>query len=388
MQYLFAHNEYGRPSGEEEAVRAIASLLQSRGHTMHWLFRSSAEIKSFAGKINAFFSGIYSARGKRDMVAALKQYRPDLVQVQNLYPFLSPSILEACREQGVPVVMRCPNYRIFCPNGLHLSHGEICERCLEGKEYWCVLRNCESDIIKSFGYALRNAVARIRRNILDNVSVFIVLSDFAKRRFAAGGIDAKRIEILPNLMPPVPADIAGRGELGDLITFVGRISPEKGIEDFLAVAKALPQLLFAVAGGTDQMPHLLNSSPSNVQWFGFLKEKELNEVYTRSRMLVFPCRWFEGFPNVVTRAMAMKKPVIASRIGALPEIVEDSRTGFLFEMGNVNDLAYKIERLYRDKTLCLEMGREGRVKALTQYSPEVVYGRLMEIYRKVVPHAV
>jgi len=386
MHVLIAHNKYGAPSGEEQAMEAISALLVNGGHQVSFFLRSSADIVSPLDKVRAFCAGVYSPQSRREMAQVLSQKRPDIVQAQNLFPFLSPSILGACRTNKVPVVMRCPNYRVFCPNGLHLSHGEVCERCLGGKEFWCVLRNCEGDRFKSLGYALRNAVARITRSIIDNVNVFIVLSEFQKQRFIAGGINPERIEILPNIVPAVNGTTSAG--TGDLITFVGRVSPEKGIEDFVRAARSLPDLPFAVAGSTERMPELVAASPKNVKWLGFLKEKELNEAYAQSRMLVFPFRWFEGFPNVVTRAMVLEKPVIAARIGALPEIVADGKTGLLFETGNLEQMVSNIRRLYGDEALCREMGRAGRLKAETQYSPAVVYTRLMEIYQKALKQTV
>jgi glycosyltransferase involved in cell wall biosynthesis len=385
MQILFAHNEYGAPSGEEQAVGSISRLLEAKGHTVFPLIRSSREIEGFGQKARAFFSGVYSFEARRQMANALDQHHPNLVQVQNLYPYLSPSIFKPCRQRGVPIVMRCPNYRLFCPSALHLSHGQVCERCLGGKEYWCVLQNCENDRFKSLGYALRNAVARITRSILDNISIFIVLSQFQKQRFIQAGIPADRLEILPNMVPQIAA--TGTEQPGDLVTFVGRASPEKGISDFVATARRLPDLPFAVAGAADRVPELVASSPPNVQWVGFLKQKELNQICLRSRILVFPFRWFEGFPNVLTQAMALQRPVLAARIGAVPEIVDDGRTGLLFDMGNVEDLVTKLRALYGDLPRCREMGAAGRAKAFSTYSSERVYTRLMEIYQRALTNA-
>lgn len=382
MQILFAHNEYGAPSGEEQAVDTISRLLEEKGHAVFRLFRSTRGIEGFGQKARAFFSGVYSLEGRQLMAEALDQHHPDIVQVQNLYPFLSPSIFKPCRRRGVPVVMRCPNYRLFCPSALHLSHGQFCERCLGGKEYWCVLRNCEDDIFKSLGYALRNSIARITRSILDNVSIFIVLSQFQKRRFIEAGIPADRLEILPNMVPQIAGVVTE--EPGDLVTFIGRATPEKGIGDFVAAARKLPHLPFAVAGATDRVPELVAGSPPNIRWLGFLKEKELNELYVRSRVVVLPSRNFEGFPNVITRAMALQRPVLAAGISSVPEIVDDGRTGILFETGNLEDLVTKLRTLHADPARCREMGAAGRAKALSAYSPEVVYKRLMQIYHRAL----
>ena len=104
--------------------------------------------------------------------------------------------------------------------------------------------------------------------------------------------------------------------------------------------------------------------------------------------LLFPFRWFEGFPNVITHAMALQKPVLAARIGAVPEIVDEGKTGLLFDMGNVEDLVMKLRALYRDPAQCRRMGMAGRAKALSAYSPEGVYARLMEIYQQALSDVV
>lgn len=387
MRILFVHNEYARPSGEEHAVRSLADLVAKHGHRVDWFVRSSAEIRSVAERWLAFCSGVYSFRAKRKMLKTLRLARPHLVQAQNLYPLLSPSVLRACRESSVPVVMRCPNYRLFCPNGLHLSHGEVCERCLDGKEYWCLLRNCERDYCKSLGYALRNSFARISKNILDCVNIFMVLSEFQKKRFIAGGVDPEKIEILPNMSPEMNGGLSGDNP-GHFITFVGRASPEKGIEQFVEAARLLPDLPFAVAGATDRMPQLAANGPKNIQWLGFLAGHSLTELYDRSRILVVPSICFEGFPNSITQAMARARPVIASRIGGVPEIVTDGTTGLLVKAGDVQDMVARIDELYHNPDRCRKMGDAGRVKAEAQYSAEVVYRRLMEIYSKAMGHAV
>jgi glycosyltransferase involved in cell wall biosynthesis len=253
----------------------------------------------------------------------------------------------------------------------------VCEKCLGGKEYWCVVNNCENSLVKSLGYAVRNAAARISRRIVDNVDLFLVLSEFQKQRFMAGGIEENQLKILPNMVPVnggEPSD-----EPGDLVSFVGRISPEKGIEDFLAAAENLPDIRFAVAGNFEQMPGVRERAPKNVQWKGFLQGEDLASFFRQSRVLISPSLCFEGFPNVIASAMAAGKPVIASRLGAVPEIVDHERTGLLFPPGNVAELTACIHRLYDDPDECSRLGQAGQEKAETRYSREAVYGILMDI---------
>lgn len=384
MHVLIAHNDYGKFSGEEHAVQNIAGILTSHGHEVSWLRASSAVIgDSVSQRVKAFLSGIYSVGARRRMEKLLDQTPYDLIQVQNLYPFLSPSVLKPCRSRGIPVVMRCPNYRLFCPNGLHWWHGQVCERCLGGREWQCVVQNCLDSRFKSAGYALRNVFARVTGMILDNVSIFVVLSQFQKQRFVDAGIPSERIEILPNITPKTDGTNASSHD-GEAISFVGRVSPEKGILTFIDAARKLPQHRFIVAGSTDGMPEVTKLAPGNVEFKGFLRGKELDEVFYQSRLLVCPSICFEGFPNSLAQAMAFGKAVIASRIGVLPEIVEDGKTGLLFDPGNGEELAAKIDLLYNSPETCKEMGKAGWEKARTEYSEEMFYPRFMMIYEKAL----
>jgi glycosyltransferase involved in cell wall biosynthesis len=382
---LIAHNDYGKFSGEEHAVQTMAEVLAENGYQVSWLRKTSAGIEnSLYRKMHAFFSGIYSINSRKEIENLLDRNDFDIIQVQNLYPLLSPSILVPCQERNIPVVMRCPNYRLFCPNGLHLSHGTVCEKCLGGCREWnCILHNCEGSFLKSSGYAARNAFARLTGMILDNVSMFIALSEFQKQRFITGGIPADRIEILPNISPSI--DNSQRsGDLGNTISFVGRVSPEKGISTFINAACKLPQYSFAVAGSTNGMPEIVDNAPDNVAFHGFLSGRELDDFFHTSRIMVFPSNWFEGFPNVIAKAMAHGRPVIAAWIGAIPEIVDNSVTGLLFEPGNVDDLVEKIQHLWGNTELCRQLGKAGQKKARSEYSQKKYHDRLMSIYNKAI----
>lgn len=364
-------------------MEATARLLRERGHEVVEFVRSSAEIEHMRlGKARAFFSGVYSWLARRRMRNVLGETRPDIVHVHNVYPLISPSVLVECRRAGMPVVMTVHNYRLVCPNGLHLSRGEVCERCLGGREYWCVLRNCEGSLPKSIGYALRNWVARKRRAFLDNVTMYAALTEFQRQRLIAEGFPAERIAVIPN-MAGGDGHAAG-GAAGDYVAYAGRISPEKGVTHLLSAARRLSDIAFKAAGGYDRMPHLPGEAPANFEFLGHLGTERLNGFYSQARMLVLPSTWFEGFPMTIAEATVRGKPVVCSRIGGLPEIVDDGATGLLFEPGNAADLAEKIRYLWDRRDLCRRMGEAGREKALREYSPEKYYERLMAVYQRAI----
>ena len=121
MKCLVIHNEYGRFSGEEAVLRDIRALLEGNGHVVTPFIRRSDEIPHMLfGEARVFFSGIYSVSSRRRMRRLLAECRPDVVQVQNLFPLISPSVLPECTRAGIPIVMMLPNYRLTCPSGLHM----------------------------------------------------------------------------------------------------------------------------------------------------------------------------------------------------------------------------------------------------------------------------
>lgn len=383
MKVLMVHNEYGRFSGEEAVVERTVRLLEEGGHEVIRLSRSSAEIPQMPmGAVRAFLSGIHSRSSVHAMDRLLETHRPDIVHVHNVYPLISPSVLGRCRRAGVPVAMTVHNYRLICPNGLHLKAGLVCERCAGGREYWCLLRNCEENLLKSAGYALRNYVARVRRCFVDNVTLYAALTEFQRRRLIAEGFPPDRIVVIPNMAQvDVQPDSAGTGEY---VGFVGRISPEKGVEDLLEVARKHPLVDFRAAGSPERMPELPARAPGNFRFLGHLGGDDLRHFYADMRMLVMCSTCFEGFGMVMVEAMLAGKPVVCSRIGGAAEIVEDGVTGLLAEPGSVEDLGEKIRYLYERPELCRKFGRAGREKALREYTPQKYYQRLMAMYRKTI----
>jgi len=382
VKILMVHNEYSIFTGEEAVVQGLLRLLGSRRHEIIPFIRSSTEIPHMRfGKYKAFCNGIYSFSSKRTFRKLLSAHKPDIVHIHNVFPFISPSILCECKKAAIPVVMTVHNYRLFCPTGLYMINGQICEKCNDG-EYWCVLRNCTGSLAKSIGYALRNYVARKRRLYLDNVSIYVALTKFQRQRLIRGGFPADRTFVIPNMFERDGTAVPEK--LGWYVGYVGRISPEKGVETLITAARMYPDISFKAAGSYDRMLHLLAEAPPNFEFCGHLDNQKLEAFYSNSRIIVLCSICYEGFPSVLVEAMIHSKPVSCSRIGGLPEIVDDGVTGLLFEQSNADELAEKIRYLWDRPDLCRKMGEAGREKALREYSPQRYYERLMEVYQRAI----
>ena len=379
MHILVAHNEYGQPSGEERALATFESLMVQRGHRVTNYRRRSSELMDVrVGLAKAFFAGIHNPSARREMARLLDAHQPDAVLIQNLYPLLSPAILAPCRRRNIPVVMRCCNYRLFCPSGLHMHEGRLCERCLgPGREAWCVIRTCEGSLGKSAGYALRNAAARLGGRLIDHVDAFIVLTEFQKQRFIRQGIPADRLVVVSNSVEPW-ADVRAPG---DRVTFIGRVAAEKGIAEFLAFARAMPDIPFAVAGAVKAgEEHLLRDVPANVEMMGYLERPALESLLERTRVLVACSTWFEGFPNTILDAMAAGRPVAAFGVGGISEIVSDEVTGLVLDPADMRGACGRLGELYRDVARCAAMGAAARRKVTASYSRGRVYEAYLQAF--------
>ena len=377
MKFLVIHNDYGVRSGEEVTVDTHCKLLVDRGHRLVFFRRSSAEIpRQRLGTVRAFGSGIFNPIARRRIREVVRQERPAIAFVQNLYPLISPSILPVLRQEGVPVVMRVANFRLVCPNGLLLSRGEICSRCVGGKEYWCILRNCEESLPKSIGYALRNAVARRRRWYLDNVSIYISATRFVKKQITEGCVDGARVHIVSNpVLPPSEGAINYGG--GVYVGYFGRISREKGIPQLLDAARKCPDIPFRLVGSVHSGYRVPDEIPPNVQLGGPLYGDALADFIQGSRVVVSPSTCYETFGMSVAEAMLRARPVVVPNHGVFPELIQDGASGLLHAPADADSLARAIRRVWDDPVFAAGLGKAARERAVNDYDPEAYYARFM-----------
>ena len=383
MKILLIHNRYGKFSGEEAVVEFQIKLLRAHGHQVITYFRSSEELEAMPNaKLKAFFSAFYNPKSIREIKSLLVKENPDVVHIHNMYPLISPAILPYIKKKDIPIVMTVHNYRLLCPNGLFFNKGEICEKCTgPAKELNCITNNCEGSLFKSTGYALRNFWARTNKYYHDNVDTFLCLSTLQYKKLIDNGFKRKKLIIIPN---SYGGDLTHEVEYkhGQYIGYVGRISPEKGSEIILELAKKLPNLKFKIAGANNN-PDVFDNLLENVEYVGFLNKKQLSEFYLDSKFTLFTSVWNETFGLSIIEAFAHKKPVIASHLGASPEIIDDNKTGFIYQSKDLNDLTTKVEHLYFDKLKIKEMGENAYLKLKEKYTPKVYYQKLISIYNQL-----
>lgn len=372
MRVLLVHNDYGKPSGEEAVVAGMRRMLERCGHTVSELRMTSAGLRdTLSGKIRGFVQGIYSPSGRRAMRRKLTEFRPDVVNVHNLYPFISPAALFECRKAGVPVVMTVHNFRLMCPTGLFMRDDSPCLACLEhGNEWRCVRYNCEHSLLKSLGYAARNTAARTSGAYRKCVTAYACITDFQRQCLKRAGFDADRLRLIPNSVEirdcfsPVPDS--------GYVAYCGRISREKGVDMIVDMARNHPDVPFRLAGEVRDK-EIVDNLPDNVTLAGFLSGTDLENFYRDARMVVMASRWYEGFPMTILEAAQYGRPVVAPDHGGFSEIIGSGAEaiGILFRPGDAESLQQAVLQLWNDPQKLAELGVKARNKLITNYSTSV-----------------
>lgn len=386
MKILIVHNNYGKYSGEEAVVDKMAAMLQEHGHQVgFYRMTSEGSRESLSGKIKGFLSGIYSPAGVKGMREAIEREKPDIINVHNLYPFISPAALFECHKAGIPVVMTVHNFRLICPTGLFMRDGGPCELCLQkGNEWSCIRYNCEHSLFKSTGYTLRNAYARWTGAYKKCVSAFACITEFQRKKLIEAGFDADRITVIPN---SIDTPACYRETEGQYVAYIGRISYEKGYDILIDIARRHPEISFHFAGAKRDNSDL-HDVPSNVVFKGYLNKGELGDFIQNSKFLVMPSRCYEGFPMAILEAACFGKPSIGPDHGGFTEIIGkgNDAIGLLFAPGDSDDLERKITQLYNDQEEIKQLGRKAFNKLTKEYSSNVIYNKWQKLFSKFNEH--
>jgi glycosyltransferase involved in cell wall biosynthesis len=381
MRVLIVHNHYRQPGGEDTAVANEKALLDAQGwDTRLWAVTNDEVTGAWRTVVTALRTP-YSRPARRRMARAIADYAPDLVHIHNFFPLLSPSLYDACRAARVAVVQTLHNYRTICAGAMLERDGRPCEDCIGASPYRAALYGCyRGSHLGSLAVASMIDLHRRRGTWLDRVDRFIALSHFSKSRFVAAGFPSDRIAVKPNFAPDRPA---GREAPRAGALFVGRLSAEKGIAVLLRAWVGLDVPLRIVGDGP--LRGLVDEARTpTIEALGRLAQSEVGAAMTQAAFLVLPSLVYENFPLVVAEAFCRSLPVIAARIGALAEIVEDQTSGLLFSPGDSADLEEKVLWAHRHPEAMRAIGANARRVYERRYSPQANFSQLTKIYRDAI----
>jgi glycosyltransferase involved in cell wall biosynthesis len=401
MKILILHTHYRQPGGEDHVFAAEPALLRKKGHEAQTVAFHNQDLEVMPSWKQAK-NAMWNRTAHLQVRESIKRYRPHLLHIHNTFPLASPAIIHAAKAEKTPVVLTLHNYRLICPGSLLMRSGQLCEECIGRTIPWPgVIHKCwRGSKTHTAVVATMLATQRFLKTWSEQVDLYIALSEFSRKKFIQGGIPVDKIVVKPNFVnDSTLSEATGvtthglqntflSSENTPYALFVGRLSPEKGIQTLLRAWRTLPEIELIVAGDgpllgeTERFIHRYNTK--NILLLGRQPQADVLRLMHGARLLVCPSECYENFPMTIAEAFASSLPVIASRLGAMAEIVEDGRTGLLFEPGNAQDLANKVAWAWAHPEEMAEMGNEARREYEAKYTAEKNYGRLMEIYERAI----
>ncbi|MBN2400234.1 MAG: glycosyltransferase family 4 protein [Candidatus Aminicenantes bacterium] len=406
MKILLAHKFFFQQGGAEVFFFETGKVLEAHGHDVAYFstrdernrespyarfFVSPPQYErgNFVRRAASLIRVVYSREAKRKFKELLDFFKPDIVHMFHIYVHLSPSILDACRESGIPVVMSCNDYKHICPNYKLFFKGSLCEDCQGKKFYHAVFNRCCQD---SIAYSLASCLEAYAHRFWDsyrkNIRTFLFASEFmAQKTQQFWGADTFRWRLLRNPFNSERASVSLESD--DYFLFLGRLIEEKGVKILLEAMRLLPEKKLIVIGEGPQRKELetlkKNYQLDQVHFIGSKWGHELVEFLSRARFIAVPSIWHENLPYVVLQAFAAGKPVIGSDRGGIPELVHHGEHGLIYRAEDAEALAAGIQELWDNPARTLEMGARARQFVVREFNPDVFYDGLMKVYAEVLP---
>ena len=382
MRVLIAHSFYRLVGGEDRYVERQMRLLQGR-HEVELLAHRNTELTAGARTAARM---TYSRREVERVERAIADFHPDVIHIHNVYPSFGPAVHLAANKLRVPLVLTVHNFRLRCPNGFMFTEGAPCRRCEAGNYLNATLHNCFGSRAQAAGYAASLWAHRFVLKTDDKIDLFITPSSFLRTRLIEWGFDADRVLVVRNFAEPPEAD----SEPGAYGVNLGRMSSEKGLDGLLHALHRAGDPPFVFIGSGPVLDDLEKMARAlgleRTEFRGQLEPSEVAPLLRGARFVALPSTWDENAPLAALEAMAAGRPLLVSRTGGLPELVEGGE-GLMFDPGDIAAMAGHITSLMKDDDLCRALGGRGLARVKGEFTPETHLERLEEAYETALGRA-
>ncbi|MFJ9867819.1 glycosyltransferase [Streptomyces sp. NPDC101165] len=391
MHVLVVHNRYAsaQPSGENKVVDQEVALLRGAGHRVELFERRSDDIGalSLPAKAALPLRVPWNPAVRRELAAQLRAERPDVVHVHNVFPLLSPAVLAACADAGVPAVATLHNYTQVCPPGTLQRDGRPCTECVGSTPLPAVRHGCYRGS-RLATVPLAVSLSANRRRWWSGVERFFCISAAQREVLVGAGMPAELLAVKHNFVPEPGVVRAGAGEH---LLYLGRLAEAKGVRLLMTAWDEIASgggigvpLVIAGTGPLEPEVAAWAADRDDVRYVGLYDQQECRRAVARSVAVVAPSTWLEAFGLVVVEAMAAGVPTVAAGHGAFVELVEDGVTGLLHRPGEPASLASCIRRIAGGPARNQEMGQAARRRYEQGFSPAVGLERLVDEYRTAI----
>lgn len=406
MNIIQANKFYYLKGGAERYVFLLSSWLEAQGHSVipFAMEHENNMPTSYASyfpryvqteKVEVSLSGLrtiahmmYSPEARNQMASLLSVTSPEIAHIHNIYTQLSPSILYALHDQGVPTIMTVHDHHLVSP-----QYNIWAKDVGEDHRHAGLIRGSfsafhKNSVLATFGQILSYRVSQWQDAYRRFVDQFIVPSEYMMRQMIEAGYPKEKITLIHHGIDPNSVEPNYENE--GYFLYVGRLSEEKGVETIVEIAKALPDRQFKIVGTgpEEEYLHRLSHELMNIEFLGFKSGGDLIDLYKGAIAVLLPSRVEEVFPMTILEAMAAGKPVIASEVGGVPEIVVDRMNGFLVRPLDMNGWKEAVDRLASSNDLSRQLGMNAREAIEGPFHIERHFERVMQVYQIVMKNKV
>jgi glycosyltransferase involved in cell wall biosynthesis len=412
MRLLGVHRWHHRKGGAEGVHLDHLALFRERGwecaefavadpenEPSQWSDYFPAPIAPRAGVagLAALPRFFHSREAGEKFARLIDDFRPDVIHAHGIYHHLTNAILAPARRRGVPIVYTLHDYKLICPAyHFYTPQNGVCERCRGGRQWRCLTNRCtQGPLAKDALYALDGLIQWYGGALRNAVSRFVGPSRFIVDKFAEHGFPRDKMRYVPNFFesmvdaPVAPDEVAAlRQARGRHVLYFGRLSPEKGVDALIDAAAAANAPLTIVGDGPQRgaLEQQANALGARCLFTGHLQGAALWTQVEAATAVALTSLWYENAPKSVLEAQARGKPIVATRIGGLPELVEHGENGLLVEPGDRPGLTDALRRaLAMDEGSLAAMGAKGREQATTRFTRDRYYKEMSALYAELVP---
>lgn len=406
MKILLVNTRHFYGGGDSTYCFNLADLLKAQGHQVAFfamqdernlpdanadLFVSHIDFRELNRNKNPLAGAqvlgrvIYSGEARAKFSRLLERFPPDLVHLQNLHAHITPSVILEAKRRGLPVVWTLHDYKLICPNSHFLLDrtGAICEACGSNHFYQPIFTRCKKGSLLASAMAGVEAYAHLAMRIRAHVDFFLAPSQFLQNKLLDRGFLSRQVIHLPLFLPENKFQATTEDE--NYILFLGKLEPIKGIAGLLRAVRRVPQVKLVLVGRADEslaasLPELL---PPNATHLGPVFGDDLLRLLRRARAIVLPSLWYENQPFSILEAFASSKPVIATNLGGMSELVKNQERGLLVPPGDEKALANAMLWMTTNPELSQQMGKHGFDYVRAVHSPEPHYRALVKLYSKL-----
>lgn len=382
MKILLVHNYYQQWSGEDTHFELLVKLLKEKGNSVITYTKDSKNVKTVWDKVKTALGMLWNGGVYDDITRLIEKHQPEVVQFQNIYPLISPTVYWACKKKGIPIVQRISNYRPLCPKGSLFRNNRICELCVNKRlPYPSIMYGCyHGSRLSSLFFTLAIFFHRFILKSYDLIDKTIFPSEFIQAYYLDRDIvSQKKAIVIPSFtIPGIIRDI-GTIKRGYFL-YAGQLIPEKGIDQLLKLfSKNLSLNLMVI--GHDPSRLLANKyrKYDNIEFKGFMNKKKVLAYMKNAKATIMPSLWYDVLPNVLIESFSVGTPVIAPNIGVFPELIESGKTGMLFKYSKWSELGSIFMKFKKDKTMVEYILRRHDEK----FGSNKFYSSLVSLYQSL-----